>query len=410
MQCLRPTPSVRKMARSFSNKAVILSASRTPVGAFQGSLSSLTGPELAGVAIKDAMSKAGVAGEDVGEAYLGNVCSAGVGQAPARQAVVHGGLPWSVPCTTVNKVCSSGMKSIYLGAQTIMAGTNDVIVAGGFESMSNIPFYLPKARTGYGYGHGQVQDGVVKDGLWDAFDDRHMGSCAEVCAEKYGFTREDQDNFALESYRRANASIEAGLFDAEIAKVEIKQRKGDPKVISQDEEPGKVNPAKVGSLRPAFKKDGTVTAANASSLNDGAAAMIVAGEGWAQDRSLSPMARIIGFGDAAQEPVWFTTAPALAVPVALKNAGITMADVDLWELNEAFSVVGLANNKLLDLDPATVNVNGGSVAIGHPIGASGARIVTTLLHALQQKDKTIGVAAICNGGGGASCIVVERLK
>lgn len=409
MQFIRPS-TTRKLARSFSDKAVILSAARTPVGSFQGALSSFTGPQLGAIAVKDAMTKSGVAGEDVDEVYLGNVCSAGVGQAPARQAAIHGGLPWSVPCTTVNKVCSSGMKSIYLGAQTVMAGTNNVIVSGGFESMSNIPFYLPKGRTGYGYGHGQVLDGVVKDGLWDAFDDQHMGSCAEKCAEHYGFTREQQDAFALESYRRANAATEAGLFKAEIAPVEIKQRKGDPKMVSVDEEPGKLRPDKVAGLRPAFKKDGTVTAANASSLNDGGAALVVAGESWSADRSLTPMARIIGFGDAAHEPIWFTTAPSLAIPVALARAGITAADVDLWELNEAFSVVGLVNNQLLGLDPAKVNVNGGAVGIGHPIGASGARIVITLLHALIQQDKTIGVAGICNGGGGASAIVVERLK
>jgi acetyl-CoA C-acetyltransferase len=301
------------------------------------------------------------------------------------------------------------MKSIYLGAQTVMAGTNELVVTGGFESMSNIPFYLPKARTGYGYGHGQLLDGVVHDGLWDSFDNHHMGSAAEVCAEKYQLTREDQDAYALESYARAMAATEGGLFAAEIAPVTIPQRRGDPKIVSVDEEPAKGNPAKFPALRAAFKKDGTVTAANASSLNDGAAAVIVSSQAYADSRSLKPMARIIGFGDAAHEPVMFTTAPALAVPVALARAGLTPADVDLWELNEAFSVVALANNNILGLDPSKVNINGGAVALGHPIGASGARIVVTLLHALQQQDKTIGVAAICNGGGGASAIVVERL-
>lgn len=391
------------------SQAVILSAARTPMGSFQGSLASMKGPELGAVAIKAAMERSGVQAEDVGEVYLGNVCSAGIGQAPARQAAKHGGLGWNVPCTTVNKVCSSGMKSIYLGAQTIMAGTNNVIVAGGFESMSNIPYYLPKVRTGLGLGHGEVVDGMVKDGLWDAFDNQHMGSCAEVCAEKYSFTREQQDAFAVESYRRAVASQKAGLFDAEICPVEIKGRKGTT-VVSQDEEPGRLQADKVGSVRAAFKKDGTVTAVNASSLNDGAVGVVVANEQWAMDKNLKPMARIIGFGDAAHEPVWFTTAPSLAVPIALKRAGLNIADVDLWELNEAFSVVGLANNHLLELDASKVNINGGAVALGHPIGASGARIVTTLLHALQQQNKTIGVAAICNGGGGASCIVVERLN
>jgi len=389
---------------------VILSASRTPVGAFNGALKAFTGPELGAIAIKDAIAKAGVQGEDVKEALLGNVVSAGVGQAPARQAVIKAGLPQSVCCTTINKVCSSGMKSLMLGAQSVQAGANDLVLAGGFESMSNIPFYLPKARNGYGYGHGQVLDGVIKDGLWDAFDDQHMGSCAEHCASKMGFSREDQDNFALESYRRANAAIAAGLFKDEIASVEIKQRKGDPIIFDTDEEPGNLKPSKVPGLRPAFKKDGTVTAANASSLNDGAAAFVVSSGGYAADRGLKPIARVIGYGDAEHAPIWFTTAPALAVPVALRNAGIEASDVDLWELNEAFSVVSLANNQLLGLDPAYVNVNGGSVAIGHPIGASGARIIVTLLHALRQQDKTIGVAAICNGGGGASAIVVERLQ
>lgn len=402
------------LKRSFNHSAprhakpVILSATRTPIGSFNGDLSSLTGPELGSIAIKDAISKAGVGNDDINEAFLGNVVSAGIGQAPARQAVIKAGLPESVNCTTVNKVCSSGMKTLMLGAQSIQADYNNVVLAGGFESMSNIPYYLPKGRKGYGFGHGQVEDGMIKDGLWDALDDHHMGNCAEHCAAEMGFSREDQDAFALESYRRANEAAAAGLFDAEITPVTIPQRRGDPKLITKDQEPGNLNPSKVPSLRPAFRKDGTVTAANASSINDGAAAFVVASEAFASERGLKPIARILGYGDAEQAPIWFTTAPAKACELALKNAGIAASDVDYWELNEAFSVVGLANNKLLNLDSSIVNVNGGSVALGHPIGASGARIVVTLLHILQQKDASIGVAGICNGGGGASAIVVER--
>lgn len=303
--------------------------------------------------------------------------------------------------TTINKVCSSGTKSIYLGAQTILAGTNKVVLTGGFESMSNVPYYLPKARTGMGYGHGEVHDGLLKDGLWDVYNDFHMGMCAEATAEKYNLTREMQDTFCLESYRRALAAQQAGLFKEEIVAM--------PE-CEEDEEPGKVKLDKVRTLRTAFKKDGTVTAANASSLNDGAAGLVVADEAWAKERGLKPLARIIGFGDFAQEPKWFTTAPAGAVPVALKRAKLSVKDVHFWEINEAFSAVSLINNQMLGLDAATVNVNGGAVALGHPIGASGARIVVTLLHVLQQRDATIGCAAICNGGGGASCLVVERLK
>jgi len=294
------------------------------------------------------------------------------------------------------------MKSIIFGAQSILTNTNDVVMTGGFESMSNIPYYLPKARTGYGYGHGEVLDGVLKDGLWDAFDDHHMGNCAEVCAAKYGLTREQQDNYAIESYRRANLAIKDGLFKAEMITV--------PE-LDIDERPGTLKLDKVRTLKPAFQKDGgTVTAANASSLNDGAAALVIASSAWAEGRGLKPLARIIGWGDAQQAPVWFTTTPSLAIPIALQRAGLQIKDVDYWEINEAFSAVALANNHLLGLDPTKVNVNGGAVALGHPIGSSGARIVVTLLHILQQRKARIGVAAICNGGGGASCLVVENLK
>jgi acetyl-CoA C-acetyltransferase len=294
------------------------------------------------------------------------------------------------------------MKSIIFGTHSILTGTNDVVMTGGFESMSNIPYYLPKARNGYAYGNGEVLDGVLKDGLWDAFDDHHMGNCAEVCAAKYGLTREQQDNYAIESYRRANLAIKDGLFKEEMITI--------PE-LDIDERPGSLKLDKVRTLKPAFQKDGgTVTAANASSLNDGAAALVLASGAWAQGRGLKPLARIIGWGDAQQAPVWFTTAPALAIPIALDRAGLTIKDVDYWEINEAFSAVALANNHLLGLDPTKVNVNGGAVALGHPIGGSGARIVVTLLHVLQQRKARIGVAAICNGGGGASCVVVENLK
>lgn len=387
--------------KSASDGVVILSACRTPLGAFSGKLSKISGPKLGAIAVKEATARAKINPTDVDEVLLGTVIAAGMGQAPATQASIGGGLPNTVPCTSINKVCSSGMKTIIMGAQSILTNTNNVVMTGGFESMSNIPYYLAKARTGYGYGHGELLDGVLKDGLWDAFDDQHMGSCAEVCAKKYGFTREQQDDFAIESYRRANLAIKEGLFKAEmIAMPEL----------DYDERPGSLKLDKVRTLKPAFQKEGgTVTAANASSLNDGAAALVLASGAWAEGRGLKPMARVIGWGDAQQAPVWFTTAPALAVPIALRRAGLEVKDVDYWEINEAFSAVALANNHLLKLDPAKVNVNGGAVALGHPIGSSGARIVVTLLHVLQQRKARIGVAAICNGGGGASCVVVENL-
>lgn len=396
-------------SRRVDKNAVILSACRTPIGSFSGSLSSLTAPQLGAVAVKDAVARAGLASDAVDEVILGNVVSAGIGQAPARQACIGANITNTATCTTVNKVCASGMKTVMLAAQSIMTHQSNVVVAGGFESMSNIPYYLPKGRGGFGFGHAQAIDGIIHDGLWDVYGNMHMGSCAEVCAEEYGFSRADQDAYALESYRRATAAIEAGLFIDEITPVTIPQRKGDPKVVSQDEEPGKLAASKVPSLRTAFKKDGTITAANASSLNDGACAIVVSSEDHANSINAKPIARIIGFADAEAEPLWFTTAPAKAIPIALKHAGLSVSDVDYWELNEAFSVVSLANNKLLNLDVNKVNVNGGAVALGHPIGCSGARIITTLLSVLKQRNATIGVAAICNGGGGASAIVVERL-
>lgn len=390
-----------RSSRILRASTVILSAQRTAIGSFQGKLAKISATKLGGHAIKAAVANARIQPTEIDEVFLGNVISAGIGQSPARQAAIFGGLPQSVDCTTVNKVCASGTKSIYLGAQTILAGTNKVVLTGGFESMSNVPYYLPKARSGMGYGHGEVQDGLIKDGLWDAYTDQHMGSCAELCAEKHGLTREMQDVYALESYQRALNAQKAGLFKKEIVPLEE---------LADDEEPGKLKLEKVRSLRTAFKTNGTVTAANASSLNDGAVALVVSCEAWAKERGKTPMARIIGWGDFAHDPVWFTTAPSFAVPIALKMAKLTIKDVDVWELNEAFSAVSLINNRLLGLDPAKVNINGGAVALGHPLGASGARIVTTLLHVLEQQNKTIGVAAICNGGGAASCIVVERLN
>lgn len=385
--------------RSFSTREldperrpVIVSAVRTPIGAFNGKLASLTAPKLGSLAIKMAVDKAGIAVSDVQEAIMGNVLSAGVGQAPARQAALGAGLLESTVCTTVNKVCSSGMKTVSMAAQSIMLGQSSCVVAGGFESMSNAPYYIPKGRTGYRYGHGTIEDAILKDGLTDAFNDKAMGWCAEQCAEKYKFSREDQDNYAVESYRRANDAIQAGKFKEEIIPISIPQRRGDPLRIDTDEEPFNVKMEKIPSLRPVFLKDGTVTAANASSINDGAAALVVMSEAKAKRVGAQPIARILGFADAEQSPVEFTTAPAVAIPKALKHAGLEKKDIEMFEINEAFSVVSLANLKLLDLDPSTVNVNGGAVALGHPIGCSGARILVTLLNVLKQNDKTVGAA------------------
>lgn len=371
-------------------------------------MSSCTAPQLGAITIKESLDKAGVVPEEVSEVYMGTVLSAGVGQAPARQAAMKAGLPWSVPCTTVNKVCASGTKATMIAAQTIMSGINQCVISGGMESMSNVPYYLPKGRNGQGFGHGQVLDGIIKDGLWDAFDDQHMGMCAEACSTHFNITREEQDAFALESYRRAAEASNAGLFKEEIVGIEVKSRKASV-VVDEDEEFGKLVHAKVPTLKPAFKPDGTVTAANASSLNDGAASLVLAAPAFAVERNLTPLGRIVGMADAAQQPIDFTTSPALVIPMAIANAGLTAADIDVYEINEAFSVVALANMRLLDLDPAWVNVHGGAVALGHPIGCSGARIIVTLLSVLRKENKRFGVAAICNGGGGASAVVVERL-
>ena len=390
-------------------EVVIISAVRTPIGSFGGVLSSLSATELGAIALKGALDKAGVDGSEVEQVIMGNVISANLGQAPARQAAKKAGLPNTVECTTVNKVCASGSKAIMMAAQTIMLGQADVILAGGMESMSNVPYYLDKARFGAKYGHGQMIDGLVRDGLWDPYNDYAMGNAAENTAKEMGITREQQDAFAIESYTRSAAAAKAGKKKDEIVPVTIENR-GKTTVVADDEEYLKVDFAKFPGLKPAFLKEGgTVTAANASTLNDGAAAVLLMSREKADALGLTPIGRILGFADAEQAPEWFTTSPSLAIPKALKNAGKTAADVDFYEINEAFSVVSLANNQLLNLDGGKVNKYGGAVSLGHPLGASGARIVTTLLNVLRNEGGKIGVTGICNGGGGASAIVVEAL-
>lgn len=386
----------------------ILSAVRTPIGSYGGALQSFSAPRLGAEAIKGALAKALIPADQVQEVIMGNVLTANLGQAPARQAAVLAGLPYSVQCTTINKVCASGTKAIMLAAQSIQLGLADLVVAGGMESMSNVPYYIDKARFGYKLGHGSLIDGIIKDGLWDVYNDYHMGSAAENTAKEMGVSRDAQDEFAITSYRRANDAIVSRKFKNEITPLEIKSRKG-AEFIDQDEEPSKVNYDKIPTLTPVFMKDGTVTAANASTLNDGAAAIVLASKEKVEALGLKPVARIITYADAEQAPEWFTTSPALAIPKALKHASLSTSDVDLFEINEAFAVVSIVNNRLLNLDPQKVNIYGGAVALGHPIGCSGARIVTTLLTALRDEDKEIGVAGICNGGGGASSIVVQRL-
>ena len=390
-------------------KAYIISAVRTPLGSFGGSLSTIAATKLGTISIKAAIERAKIDAAHIDEVYFGNVCQANLGQAPARQAAIAAGISNTVPCTTINKVCSSGMKSIMLAAQSIMLGQGDILVAGGMESMSNIPHYLDKARWGYKYGPGTLIDGLEKDGLRDAYAQQAMGVFADETAKKYNISREAQDEYAIMSYKRAAEATEAGRFKDEIVPVSVPQRKGDPLVIYEDEEFKKVRFEKIPTLRAAFSKDGTVTAANASTINDGASALIVASEAAVQKYGLTPIAEIIGFADAAHEPEWFTTAPTKAAPLALKHAGLTIADVDQFEVNEAFSVVTMAFNKVLDVNPSKVNVNGGAVSLGHPLGCSGARIVTTLSHVLDQNQSDIGCATLCNGGGGASAIVLKRV-
>ena len=388
---------------------VIVAAVRTPVGSFGGTLSGFSATQLGGFAIKAAVEKVGIQPAQIQEVYMGNVLSANLGQAPATQAAKFAGLP-DVPATTINKVCASGTKAIMLAAQSIALGQNEIVVAGGMESMSNVPYYLDKARNGYRLGHGQITDGLVKDGLWDVYNDYHMGSAAELCASTCNITREDQDNFAVQSYQRAQAAQASGKFTEEIVAVEIKDRKGDITLFNQDEEPNAVKFDKIPGLKPVFKKDGTVTAANASTLNDGAAALVLMSTEKAAELGIKPLAKILAYADAQQAPEWFTTAPSKAIPLALSRANLKTTDVDFFEINEAFAVVSLANNQELGLDGNKVNVNGGAVAIGHPLGASGARIVVTLLSVLAQNNGRIGVAGICNGGGGASAIVIENLR
>lgn len=387
----------------------IISATRTPIGSFGGALSALSATQLGAIIIKSAVEKAGLKPGQVQEVYMGNVMSANLGQAPATQAAIFAGLPY-MPATTVNKVCASGMKAIMLAAQSIALGQNDIVVAGGMESMSNVPYYLDKARNGYRLGNGQLIDGLVKDGLWDVYNDYHMGSAAELCATDCKISREDQDAYAIESYKRSQKSQADGKFKDEITPVELKDKKGEVTLISVDEEPGAVKFDKIPTLKPVFQKDGTVTAANASTLNDGAAALVLMSKEKADEMGIKPLAKIISYGDAQQAPEWFTTAPSKAIPLALHRAGLDSRQIDYFEINEAFSVVAIANNQQLNLDPAKVNVNGGAVSLGHPLGASGARIIVTLLHVLHQNGGKYGAAGICNGGGGASAMVIENLR
>jgi acetyl-CoA C-acetyltransferase len=400
---------VTNLKKTSMKEVVIVSAVRTPIGSFGGALSGFSATQLGGFAIKAAVEKAGIKPSDIQEVYMGNVLSANVGQAPATQAAKFAGLP-DVPSTSINKVCASGTKAIMLAAQSIALGENDIVIAGGMESMSNVPYYLDKARNGYRLGHGQITDGLVKDGLWDVYNDYHMGSAAELCATECGFSREEQDAFAISSYKRSQAAQTEGKFDSEIIAVEVKDRKGDVTLINKDEEPFAVKFDKIPGLKPVFQKDGTVTAANASTLNDGAAALVLMSADKAKELGLKPIARILSYADAQQAPEWFTTAPSKAIPLALKRAGKNISDVDYFEINEAFSVVSLANNKELGLNGEKVNINGGAVSLGHPLGASGARIVVTLLSVLSQNKGKIGVAGICNGGGGASAMVIENLN
>lgn len=392
----------------MNKKVVIVSAVRTPIGSFMGGLSSITAPKLGAAAIKGALEKIQLDPNLVNEVYMGNVVQAGVGQAPARQAAIFAGLSNEVACTTINKVCASGMKAVMLASQAIQCGDADIVIAGGMENMSLIPHYM-NLRSGTKFGPNTMVDGMQKDGLTDAYDNNAMGVSADLCANKYNISREEQDAFAIQSYKRSSDAWNSGKFNNEVIPVSVPQRKGDPIIISKDEEFSNVNLDKIPSLNPAFTKEGTVTAANASTINDGAAALILMSEEKALSLNLKPLAYVRSYADAAQEPKWFTTSPAKALPIALKKAGLTTSDVDFFEFNEAFSVVGLANSKILGLNNDKVNVNGGAVSLGHPLGCSGARIIVTLINVLEQNNAKIGAAAICNGGGGASAIVIEKI-
>ncbi len=387
----------------------IMSAVRTPIGSFGGSLKGFTATQLGAIAIKGALEKAGVKPELVNDVLMGSVIQANLGQAPARQAAKFAGLPNEVNCTTINKVCASGMKAIAQAAQSILLGDADIVVAGGMESMSNVPFYVDSMRWGNKYGNTQLIDGLAKDGLTDVYDGKAMGNAAELCAGTCNVSREEQDAFAIESYKRSQAAIDTGKFDNEIIPVEIPQRKGEAVLFSKDEEPFNVKFDKIPELKGAFQKDGTVTAANASTMNDGAAALVLMSKEKADELGLKPIAKILSYADAEQAPEWFTTTPSIAVPKAVTKAGLKMEDIAFWELNEAFAVVGIENSRRMKLDPATVNVNGGAVSIGHPLGCSGARIIVTLINVLKQNNARYGAAGICNGGGGASAMVIENM-
>ncbi|MFI5289939.1 MAG: thiolase family protein [Polyangia bacterium] len=389
-------------------EVVIVGAARTPIGSFQGALAALKAPELGAIAIKAALERAGLRPNEVDEVLMGCVLQAGIGQAPARQAAIFAGLPKETPCTTINKVCGSGLKAVTLAAQAIANGDADRIVAGGMESMSNVPYYLPAARAGMRLGNSTCVDGLVNDGLWDVYNNFHMGSAAELCAREKKIDRKAQDDYAAESYRRALAAQKSGRFRAEIVPVEVKQRRGEPKRVDSDEEPGRGDIEKLPSLKAAFEKDGTVTAGNASSLNDGASAVVLCAREVAEKRGLKILARVRSFAQAAQAPEWFTTAPAVSIERALKKAELSTNDIDLWEINEAFAVVAIVNNQLLGLDPKRVNVNGGAVALGHPIGCSGARLLTTLVYEMIARDVKRGCASLCIGGGEAIAMIVER--
>lgn len=387
----------------------IISAVRTPIGSFGGSLKDFSATKLGAIAISGALQKAGLKPEQVQDVLMGCVIQANLGQAPARQAAKFAGLPNEVNCTTVNKVCASGMKAIAQAAQSIALGDADIVVAGGMESMSNVPFYVPNMRWGNKYGNASIIDGLAKDGLTDVYDGKAMGNAAELCASTCGISREEQDQFAIESYKRSQSAWEKGLFNDEIVPVEIPQRKGDPVIFSKDEEPFNVKFEKIPSLSPAFTKEGTVTAANASTMNDGAAALVLMSAEKANELGLKPIAKIVSYADAEQAPEWFTTTPAIAVPKAVAKAGLKMTDIDYWELNEAFAVVGIENTRRMKLNPSKVNVHGGAVSVGHPLGASGARIIVTLINVLRQNKARYGAAGICNGGGGASAMVIEAV-
>lgn len=390
-------------------EVVIVSAVRTPMGSFGGSLSSIKATKLGSIAIKGAIDNAGIDAKEINEVYMGNVLQADLGQAPARQAALGAGLDQNIPCTTINKVCSSGMKSIMLAAQSIICGDNDVVVAGGMENMSSVPHYFDKGRNGQKLGDMTLTDGLVKDGLTDVYNKVHMGNCAELCAKEKNITREEQDAFAIESYNRSAKAWSTGKFTDEVVPVSVPQRRGDELVISEDEEYKNVKMEKIPTLRPVFDKEGSVTAANASTLNDGAAALILMSAEKAKELGVKPLAKVVSYADAAQKPEWFTTAPSKALPMALAKADIPIGEVDFFELNEAFSVVGLANIHELGIDASKVNVNGGAVSLGHPLGCSGARIIVTLINVLKQNNGKLGAAGICNGGGGASAMVIEAL-